>query len=420
MAVRPDPVVEQTLDRVGTLCAQRHALDIELCEQLAVLADAGNPQAAGFRSVAQWLSLAGGLSPAEAKRYVRVSAELASLGELVSDARSGRVGIVALDSVANVITTDNADKLTCLTRTLGVAGLAKALGLYRRYRETPVYLENELSSWSEFVDERGWYHLRARLRGATGELLRGALVRCREGATDLDDAVSHLASASLEHNGPGVSQVLIHAELNDIADLLAPDASHVRLGSATYDRDGRRVEPEELASVIDDAKVAVIVSHEGKPLWLSNSLRTATIHQHKALRVRSGGRCEVPGCDATRFLRAHHVVFHSVGGPTELENLFLVCGFHHRQIHHHRWSVKHLGNQEFEVFNQHHESLGTTRDPNDQRLPGDPTLPLPPPHFNRRTPRAQCAGERLTYEALDVFIAGLLEADAAGRVKRAA
>ena len=133
MAVRPDPVVEQTLDRVGTLCAQRHALDIELCEQLAVLADAGNPQAAGFRSVAQWLALAGGLSGAEAQRYVRVSRELSALGELVSDAREGRVGIVALDSVAKVITTDNADKLTCLTRTLGVAALAKALGLYRRY-----------------------------------------------------------------------------------------------------------------------------------------------------------------------------------------------------------------------------------------------------------------------------------------------
>ena len=190
-----------------------------------MLADAGNPQAAGFRSVAQWLSLAGGLSPAEAKRYVRVSRELSGLGDLVCDAREGRVGIVALDSVAKVITTDNADKLTHLTRTLGVAGLAKALGLYRRYRETPVYLENELSSWSGHrrlardagkcgVDERGWYHLRAHLRGATGELLRGALVRCREGATDLDDAVSHLASASLEHNGAGVSQVLIHAELN--------------------------------------------------------------------------------------------------------------------------------------------------------------------------------------------------------------
>ena len=125
------------------------------------------------------------------------------------------------------------------------------------------------------------------------------------------------------------------------------------------------------------------------------------------------------------------MVFHSAGGPTELENLLLVCGFHHRQIHHHRWRVKHLGNQEFEVFNQHHESLGTTRDPNDQQLPGDPTLPLPAPHFNRRTPRAQCAGERLTaaspwqsrpagQSAVDVFIAGLLEADAAGRVRRAA
>ena len=43
--------------------------------------------------------------------------------------------------------------------------------------------------------------------------------------------------------------------------------------------------------------------------------------------------CAVPGCGATRGLHAHHIRHWEDGGPTELDNLVLVCPYHHR-LHH--------------------------------------------------------------------------------------
>ena len=40
-----------------------------------------------------------------------------------------------------------------------------------------------------------------------------------------------------------------------------------------------------------------------------------------------------PGCGATRGLHAHHIRHWEDGGPTELDNLVLLCPFHHR-LHH--------------------------------------------------------------------------------------
>ena len=46
-----------------------------------------------------------------------------------------------------------------------------------------------------------------------------------------------------------------------------------------------------------------------------------------------GERCRFPSCDRTRNLHAHHVIFWSEGGPTDLANLVLVCARHHTLIH---------------------------------------------------------------------------------------
>ncbi|MCV7131382.1 HNH endonuclease, partial [Mycobacterium hodleri] len=43
--------------------------------------------------------------------------------------------------------------------------------------------------------------------------------------------------------------------------------------------------------------------------------------------------CVVPGCGATRGLHAHHIRHWEDGGPTDLDNLVLLCPFHHR-LHH--------------------------------------------------------------------------------------
>ncbi|ORA41998.1 HNH endonuclease, partial [Mycolicibacterium chubuense] len=47
--------------------------------------------------------------------------------------------------------------------------------------------------------------------------------------------------------------------------------------------------------------------------------------------------CAVPGCSATAGLHAHHLRHWEDGGPTDLDNLVLLCPYHHRA--HHRGTI---------------------------------------------------------------------------------
>ena len=58
---------------------------------------------------------------------------------------------------------------------------------------------------------------------------------------------------------------------------------------------------------------------------ISRRLRRALEHRHRS--------CAVPGCGATRGLHAHHIHHWEDGGETELNNLVLLCPYHHR-LHH--------------------------------------------------------------------------------------
>lgn len=83
-----------------------------------------------------------------------------------------------------------------------------------------------------------------------------------------------------------------------------------------------------------DAGIQLIgVNDNGQPLWLSRRERYFTAVQRKAMAVRDGG-CIFPGCGAPpSWCHAHHVVYWSRGGPTDIDNGVLLCGFHHRLIH---------------------------------------------------------------------------------------
>ena len=51
------------------------------------------------------------------------------------------------------------------------------------------------------------------------------------------------------------------------------------------------------------------------------------------LGVIDGERCRFPSCTRRTNLHAHHVVYWSRGGPTDLANLVLVCARHHTVVH---------------------------------------------------------------------------------------
>ena len=51
----------------------------------------------------------------------------------------------------------------------------------------------------------------------------------------------------------------------------------------------------------------------------------------RALKHRDGG-CRFPGC-GLHICDAHHVEHWAAGGETNLDNLMLLCRFHHRALH---------------------------------------------------------------------------------------
>ncbi|RRQ28697.1 HNH endonuclease [Rhodococcus sp. Eu-32] len=75
------------------------------------------------------------------------------------------------------------------------------------------------------------------------------------------------------------------------------------------------------------------------PIDHGHSERTASRKQRRALVARDHG-CAFPGCtQPPAWTQAHHIQHWIDGGPTVLDNLVLLCGYHHRMLHHSDWEV---------------------------------------------------------------------------------
>jgi hypothetical protein len=98
-----------------------------------------------------------------------------------------------------------------------------------------------------------------------------------------------------------------------------------------------------------DARVQVLLNdRKSNRMYLGRNRRLVTPAQIAALTVRDGDGCQFPGCTHTRHLHADHVIPWWFGGRTDVDNLILVCSFHHRLIHDHGYRIRRLtGRWEF-------------------------------------------------------------------------
>ncbi|HPX36901.1 MAG TPA: HNH endonuclease signature motif containing protein [Mycobacterium sp.] len=81
-----------------------------------------------------------------------------------------------------------------------------------------------------------------------------------------------------------------------------------------------------------DATCEVWFERDGRVIGAGRTTRTVNRRLRRALEHRHR-TCAVPGCGATRGLHAHHIRHWEDGGPTDLDNLVLLCPYHHR-LHH--------------------------------------------------------------------------------------
>jgi len=98
-----------------------------------------------------------------------------------------------------------------------------------------------------------------------------------------------------------------------------------------------------------DAKIGrIVMQGTSEVLDLGRATRLASPAQRRAV-LRRDEHCVWPGCDRPPpMCDVHHVIPWNHGGPTDLENLALVCGHHHRRIHH-GWKLTHLRNGAWDV-----------------------------------------------------------------------
>ena len=81
----------------------------------------------------------------------------------------------------------------------------------------------------------------------------------------------------------------------------------------------------------------VVFSSKGVPLWQGHA-KTSVTDAQKAALIALYGACG--GCGAHYAVcDGHHIDPVSRGGPTNIDNLMLVCWGCHQKIHHHGWRV---------------------------------------------------------------------------------
>lgn len=131
------------------------------------------------------------------------------------------------------------------------------------------------------------------------------------------DALLRMAAGALD--APGAVPVAVKERLRVCVD---PLSGWARLRDGTLLAPGRITKPTEPMAPFD-----VTAFDKGR------TMREVPLPLRRLLGQVDGERCRMPGCTRAIKLHAHHVVFWSLGGRTDLANLVLVCSRHHTLIH---------------------------------------------------------------------------------------
>jgi len=340
--------------------------------------------AAGCRSCAHWLSWRVGVGLVAAREQVRVARALADLPRIDAGLHDGRLSYSKVRAMTRVATPENEAELVELAELSTASQLERICRGYRSCHreisgEEPAATRQRRIDWRW---EDGGLRLSGWLPADEGELVRKAIqaaldsLREEAWAEAADEVDRDSAEASepphdpAEASGPPHDPAEASGPPHDSAE--ASDDPPVRAPRPQPDLADALVAVAEtslargLASAPGGERTQVVLHlgpgrcciDDGPPLELAAALRLSCDAQllplktdrvgrvldvgrarrsippaiRRALKVRDRG-CRFPGCTCSRFVDAHHVVHWARGGETKLDNLVLLCRFHHRLVH---------------------------------------------------------------------------------------
>jgi hypothetical protein len=298
----------------------------------------------GARDLAHWLSIRYGMSWWKADRWIKAAAALDHLPAIVDALETGVLGIDKVVELCRFATPETEEEL------IGWATDATCATIRRR---ADLEVRAALDETSELERDRSvryWYEdggrrfgLEARMPSAQGAIVAKALERVVDQIPAMPtyadgvviearraDALLALCSQRIAADADADrATVVIHASLEALSGRRNAETEH-----------GAVMPPEALQRLACDARIQVVAENEANDaIALGRTKREPSASMMRQLRHRDRG-CRFPGCGSTAFANAHHIVWWSRGGATDLDNLLLICGFHHRLVHEHGWTVQ--------------------------------------------------------------------------------
>ena len=155
--------------------------------------------------------------------------------------------------------------------------------------------------------------------------------------------------------------------------------------------DGTRLPAEVLDTLTSNAKLTgLIYDRLGKPIWRTESRRTATEAQRQILNARWGG-CFHCGVHFA-ICQPHHIEPVSRGGPTKLDNLVPACWDCHNRIHNDNWQIRKSPDGNHTLHPPDRVTYGPARAPEGAALFKPEPRPKPDPKQARAGPDVTRAG----------------------------
>ena len=389
--------VDDLSARLGELAGHIHAATAELVELLGRLDEIGGWCDPGIRSLGHWASIYLGIDVHTATEQAKVGRQLRDLPAIAAAAAAGELGWSKLRLLGRVAEPDTDKKWLDIARDLSVSQLHRVVGAYRKASDEDNpdrhrHQQERRGLWL-FNQPDGLVRIFGLLEADDAAVLRAALEAHGEllwrqdndhdnhddsnnddqGSDRADDTTSDAndddtadtgddgergeparpseVDPTLAARDPAASRrvdalvSLVRAALaagdvpddgDDLTEVLVMVDHDVLTHGCEVGRcslnNGPPIGTDTARRLACDARLRPLVHRDGQPLKLGRSQRVANRAQRRALRFRDGPGCAFPGCLA-RHVDAHHIWFWEFGGPTDIDNMCLLCRHHHRLMH---------------------------------------------------------------------------------------
>jgi hypothetical protein len=296
----------------------------------------------GASSMEEWLCYRLGIDKRRAADMVAVAHELQDLPILATAFESGLVSWDKLLVAIELAGIDGDASAAATARECSLPALKLMVRRTRRVARAAAEAQHRARSLRWWWEAEDSVRLWGRLPADQGAVVIKTLGRIAERAAPGPDGVydafeCRAADALVDVCGaaigadpdPDKATVVVHVDAGVVAG---------EDGAAEIE-DGPQIAAAVARKLACGARLQ-LVSHgpDGEIVGVGRMRRTPSpwLRRHVKHRDRC---CVFPGCSRTLFLRPHHIDFWGRGGPTDADNLVMLCSAHHALVHEGEWSI---------------------------------------------------------------------------------